>query len=266
GRDKPAHKVGTATYPGSLEGKDVVFSVTITLPQGVNALPQPVQVSYSTFDATDMKNAARHVAGTKPSEAQDYQKTSGMLVFPAGAQDAALTQTIAVKTIADEMVEEDEPFYLELVGIQNAQLNGPARATGYVRNNDVTVDLFAPHQGYQVKEGEPAKIIWSRSGIRTAMLNGLDVYVRVWTKSVTATPNTDYDHIAKNSQQSLRRVTNDTFPTVMNVLTFYDSLHEQDELFFVLMEVDAAKTSPDAQVTISEVGSTALVVIQDSNS
>ncbi|RMG33711.1 MAG: hypothetical protein D6725_15275, partial [Planctomycetota bacterium] len=154
--------------------------------------------------------------------------------------------------IADETVEEDEPFYLELVGIQNAQLNGPARATGYVRNNDVTVDLLVPipNQGFVVKEGETVSVNIVTEGLTTAMINGLDVYVNSWTKPITTTPNLDHDHIPETSP-AVRRLTKQ-FPPPIKISTVDDNQAEPKEYFFILIGVNDTKTSSEAQVSVDD--------------
>ncbi|GCE92907.1 hypothetical protein NIES46_09550 [Arthrospira platensis NIES-46] len=107
------------------------FKVTLDSPSN-----QTVQVSYTTAD------------GTATVADEDYEQTSGRLIFPRGQTE----RVIRVPVIGDTKVEPDETFTVNLSNPQNAEL-GRRRATGTILNDDIIVPQITIADT-QLKEGD----------------------------------------------------------------------------------------------------------------
>jgi subtilisin-like proprotein convertase family protein/uncharacterized protein YegP (UPF0339 family) len=115
--DLPSLSIGDAVLVEEDAGTTpLAFAVSLSAPAEYE-----VSVGYQTRDD-------RALAGV------DYQPASGQLNFPAGT----LTRTFEVLVIADDLLEADETFFVDLTGAQGA-LVSDGRATGTIRNDDLPV-------------------------------------------------------------------------------------------------------------------------------
>ena len=131
---KDATGTGTITGGGSAElsvsdasgdeGGDLTFTVTLS-----GSPASEVTVEYATS-----------VESGDTASASDFESASGSLTFAAGATGAALSQTLTVAAVADDLVEGDETFTVTLsapsggfppgIGIKDATGTGTIAAAG----------------------------------------------------------------------------------------------------------------------------------------
>lgn len=228
------------TYDGSLEGDDLVFAVTIALPQGVTELAQQITVSYATRDGSATADS-------------DYTATTGTLTFAAGASGAALKQTITVTTGDDRDVEPNETMYLDVTSVEGAVLvggtvfTGDGSAEGWIRNNDVDIVLF------DLETDEPAPggfvsydLLISADGADTAYENGLDVQLKGNTTDGTAKADAG-DYTARIDHEFM--VMSD--PVTVKIEIRGDGVQEPDEFFSFSVEL-GDDTSTEAQVDLED--------------
>jgi hypothetical protein len=99
------------TFPGGGPATvTAIFTVTLSSPSS-----SPVTVNYATTDGT-------------ATAGQDYTAASGTLTFNPGE----LTKTIRITILADQIVEPEETFLVNLSGALNATI-GDGEGVGRVR-------------------------------------------------------------------------------------------------------------------------------------
>ena len=150
------------------EGEVVAFTVTLDhdVPGGVTATP-----SFTDGSAT---------AGA------DYRANPRTLRF-AGRKGE--TRTIAVETIQDQLVENDETFTVSLEAATSVKVEAGEGATGTIRDNDETIEVSVSLTPDTVAEGETARFAIALS----APSNEVPVTVDYATVEGTATAGVDYE-------------------------------------------------------------------------
>jgi uncharacterized repeat protein (TIGR01451 family) len=120
----PAVSIADAAITeGTIGTTDMLFAVTLSAPS-----PETVSVNYSTASGSAI-------------EGQDYLGTNGVLVLPPGVTNAF----ISVAVIADDVVESNESFFVNLSEPTNA-VPGRAQAVGTIIDDDAVrgqLDHFA---------------------------------------------------------------------------------------------------------------------------
>ncbi|MEX0679609.1 MAG: Calx-beta domain-containing protein [Pirellulales bacterium] len=98
---------------------DAVFVVAVMDP-----VAEPVTVFYTTVDVTAVAPG-------------DYEAQSGALTFQPGGP---LTQSITIKVIGEQTVEDDEAFLVQLTDIEGGSL-GRSEALGIILNDDLDLSI-----------------------------------------------------------------------------------------------------------------------------
>ena len=203
--DQPTAAVDDVTHAEGDEGTTpFTFTVTLSGPTAVAAT-----VEYTTTDGS----------ATSP---EDYQETSGTLVFAPGTD----SQEVTVPVNGDVTFEDDEVFFLDLTGATGATI-ADARGVGTIENDDPVPSLSITDVG--ANEGDGADTPY---GFSVTLSNPSEepVTVDVATVDGTATAPSDYTPV----ETTLTFSPGET-AKVVTVDVKGDTAHEHDETFTVAL-------------------------------
>ena len=195
------------------EGGMAEFVVTLS-----TAGDETVSVSYSTADGTAIASA-------------DYESSAGTLEFAAGET----SKTIAVRTVDDEIREEDEEFMVELSNPQGARLVS-STGTGTILDDDEDrLPALSIADADAVGEGETAEFVVTLSAAS-------DQEVSMSYRSVdgTAVAGSDYETVTG----TLRFEAGVTEGTI-SVSVLDDASAEAEEHFTVKLDDASGATFED---------------------
>ena len=130
--------------------------------EGDRVLDFAVRLSTATLQEVTVQYAT--VTGTATA-GMDYAARTGILTFPA----ATTEQTIRVRIIDDDVVEEEETFTVSLRRAFNAKIE-VGEATGVIADNDLRVVVSIAANQTAVTEGGTAAFTLTRVGELTAPL------------------------------------------------------------------------------------------------
>ena len=130
--------------------------------EGDRVLDFAVRLSTATLQEVTVQYAT--VTGTATA-GMDYAARTGILTFPA----ATTEQTIRVRIIDDDVVEEEETFTVSLRRAFNAKIE-VGKATGVIADNDLRVVVSIAADLAAVTEGGTAAFTLTRVGELTAPL------------------------------------------------------------------------------------------------
>ena len=130
--------------------------------EGDRVLDFAVRLSKATLQEVTVQYAT--VTGTATA-GMDYAARTGILTFPA----ATTEQTIRVRIIDDDVVEEEETFTVSLRRAFNATIE-VGEATGVIADNDLRVVVSIAANQTAVTEGGTAAFTLTRVGELTAPL------------------------------------------------------------------------------------------------
>ncbi len=165
-----------------------------------------VRVRYATLPGT-------------ASEGEDYERTSGILVFAVGQT----RQQVLVPVIDDQLHEATEEYFtLELSEVEGADLVR-SNGRGEIIDNDPAPTVMMSSSVY-VKEGGTAKI-----NLNLSSISGKPVVVDYGTSDVTAIAGEDYEAVPAGSVT----IEPGEMGAVIQVLTQDDEVHEAREAFVV---------------------------------
>ena len=207
--EEPELSIGDA--PAVSEGETAQFTVRLSEASG-----EAVTVSYRTVDGTA-------AAGS------DYTAVSGTLRFEPGET----ARTVAVETLADDLVEEAEQFTVELSDPVGATVTDGI-GVGTINDTDEAPELSigdAP----AVSEGETAQFT-----VRLSEASGAAVTVLYRTVDGTALAGSDYTAVSG----TLRFEPGETTQTI-SVVTLLDGLPEDVEQFKVELSSPSGATVAD---------------------
>ncbi len=133
---------------------DMVFSVTLS-----DSPTHKVRVRFATTGLGRNGGTAR--GGAQAGDEQDFQAVRGRLLFEAGATGAALTKTVEVAVLGDQIVESDETFTLRVTNLATddsrvvlAGGGASIAATGTITNDDQEVAHAVGADGDEDDEGD----------------------------------------------------------------------------------------------------------------
>ena len=215
------------------EGQSVEIPVNLS-----NVSELDIAIDYVTTDATAK-------AGT------DYEASSGTLLISAGETDGV----ILIKTIDDQLDEEDKSLTLTLSNPQNATLSKSSIQVG-IFDNDETPTVTAANKINE--EGETVSISFALSEE-----SGRDISFNYATNNGTAIAGIDYT----SQSSSITFAAGESIKTI-NVVTLDDSLDEDRENFTVSLSnptnvklgtsvIEIALDDNDEEPTVSINGSNA---------
>ena len=130
--------------------------------EGDRVLDFAVRLSKATLQEVTVQYAT--VTGTATA-GMDYAARTGILTFPA----ATTEQTIRVRILDDDVVEEEETFTVSLRRAFNAKIE-VGKATGVIADNDLRVVVSIAANQTAVTEGGTAAFTLTRVGELTAPL------------------------------------------------------------------------------------------------
>ena len=130
--------------------------------EGDRVLDFAVRLSTATLQEVTVQYAT--VTGTATA-GMDYAARTGILTFPA----ATTEQTIRVRILDDDVVEEEETFTVSLRRAFNAKIE-VGKATGVIADNDLRVVVSIAANQTAVTEGGTAAFTLTRVGELTAPL------------------------------------------------------------------------------------------------
>ena len=130
--------------------------------EGDRVLDFAVRLSTATLQEVTVQYAT--VTGTATA-GMDYAARTGILTFPA----ATTEQTIRVRILDDDVVEEEETFTVSLRRAFNAKIE-VGKATGVIADNDLRVVVSIAADLAAVTEGGTAAFTLTRVGELTAPL------------------------------------------------------------------------------------------------
>ena len=211
--DTPTLSIADAPAVG--EGETATFAVTLN-----RASDRAVTAQFGTADGTAVAGA-------------DYTARSGTLTFAPGSTREA----IAVRTLDDDVDEQDETFTVTLSNAVGADLDD-ATATGTIADNDDTPTLSiadAPAVG----EGETATfaVTLNRASDRA-------VTVQFGTADGTAVAGADY-----TARSGTLTFAPGTKRATVDVRILDDDIDEQDETFTVTLSNAVGADLDDATAT-----------------
>ena len=215
------------------EGQSVEIPVNLS-----NVSELDIAIDYVTTDATAK-------AGT------DYEASSGTLLISAGETAGV----ISIKTIDDQLDEEDKSLTLTLSNPQNATLSKSSIQVG-IFDNDETPTVTAANKINE--EGETVSISFALSEE-----SGRDISFNYATNNGTAIAGIDYT----SQSSSITFAAGESIKTI-NVVTLDDSLDEDRENFTVSLSnptnvklgtsvIEIALDDNDEEPTVSINGSNA---------
>lgn len=205
--------------PSAREGdagtKSVEFSVRLAKP----ALLEPVEVSYTTVDGTA-------IAG------EDYEATSGTLIFEPGEQ----FKTVTVQVYGDTELEESETFQFALTDVLNGRLGVQQTAEYTIVNDEAPLVTIAP------------SVALEDTGRRTAVdfvvtVNGepeAPVMVSYGTRDGTAVARRDY--VPTRGMLVFRP---GELSKTISVKVVGDRVPEADEVFYLVIAGARNGTLPE---------------------
>ena len=211
-----------------MEGDTAHFVVTLSGPT-----PNDLVVSYATSSGTGVADAAAGV---------DYTTVTGTLTF--SASDPALSQTIAVATINDELNEASETFTVTLTGENLPEGVSPVDTTvtaTIVDNDGLTAGVTA--DAPIVAEGDPASFTVSLTGGTSTG----DVVV-AYSHGGTATAGDDYT--APDGTLTIGR--GETSGEI-TIATHTDEVMEDDEKLTVTLDSATTVGAVTVNTTAAEI-------------
>lgn len=209
------------------EGGTSTFTVTLSA-----ASDSPLSVNFSTLDSTGPDAAT---AGS------DYTaQANGSVTFSPGQT----TQTIQIETIDDDVVEEDEVFFVQLTSAPGATL-ATSQATGTITDNDVSLPTLSISDAATVEEGETAVFTVTLSAASDSA-----VTVNFATDSSGPTAATAGQDFTAVTNGSLTFAAGEVSQTI-GISTTDDSDVEQTETFSVVLSGAVGALLADATGDVS---------------
>lgn len=228
--------IGTATATGTILDDDAVPAISIgdvAIAEGNDAGTLTFTLTMSGASAQDV-TVAYATTDAGATAGSDYSAISGVLTIPAGSLSAA----IAVPIAGDALHELDESFNLTLSSPVGATL-ADAVALATLLNDDAMPSLSVVST--TVAEGD-AGVTNATFTVVLSAPSGLTVSVQYGTSPGTATSTIDYLNQA-GTVTFIPGVTTQQFTVPVNG----DTLHEDDEIFFVRLA-----TPSNATITAGE--------------
>lgn len=203
----------------------MVFQLTLTEP----VTNGTVSVSYST-------------ANLSARAGQDYVATNGIVTFPAGVTNGAVT----VYVIGDTLNEVMESFRVLLTNPQGNAFIGLGQATGFILDNDAAPGLSV--SDIQVVEGDVATTTATFT-ISLSAPSGQLVQVDYRTQVGTANVGLDYFPVSGTLV-----IPPNTLSRTITVPIVGDTVQESEEFFTLSLtsSINAVITTPSAKCTIQD--------------
>ena len=241
--DKPSLSINNASLVEGNSGlSDMVFTVTLQTP-----LSEPVTVQYLTQNNT--ATAGQDYVAISPAQT---------LTFDPGVT----SMQIRVSIIGDEMLEDNETFYVKLQNpSSNVQLASGGQGVGTIINDDTPPTVSFAGDPSPVNEGDVGAANPINFTVSLSETSLQAVTVNWATSDGTAIAGTDY-----TAASGIATINPGTLSTTVTVYTIGDLVDEPDKTFTVTLTGPSGATlgaKPTATGTVKDDDIAILITIDN---